>query len=69
MALSNTPKPSLEETLFEAGVKEGKRVMQVATLDFLQEKYMDKEVARDSEEGKAILSLVKDLAKYLNGLN
>lgn len=51
--------------IFKAGKDEGAREMMNSTLSFLETKYLHPSVAPDSEEGKAILKIAHDLAKYL----
>lgn len=54
---------------YKLGVKEGKSIRQAEVLTFLQEKYMDDGIARDSIEGKAILTLASELAEHMRSLD
>lgn len=47
------------------GYKEGKIDTRKEVLGWLEEKYMDKEIARKSPEGEAILKLAKELSELM----
>lgn len=54
--------------LYMAGVKEGQMVQRKEVLDYLQDKYMSPEIARDEPEAKYILKLASELSQYLKTL-
>ena len=51
--------------IFEAGIKEGKRLMQSAALGFLEKEYLDDAIERGSAKGEAILGLTRALSAFL----
>lgn len=54
-----------EKQLYQQGVEDGKVMWHKEMLGYLEKKYMDPSISRDSDEARAILEVVKDLSRFM----
>lgn len=64
----NPIKGDADYAIFEAGMEEGRRLMQAEVLGYLETAYMKPHVTRESTEGKAILKVAVALSNFMKKL-
>lgn len=52
---------------YNLGVEEGKHLIRVQALSFLEQRYMMDSVVRDSDEGRMLLKLARELSEWFRG--
>lgn len=65
MEHAETMKDDPDYPLFEAGIKEGNRLLRLEALTFLENKYLDPNLDVTTDEAKIILRIARELSKHL----